>query len=122
MILGIMGALVVLNIAPVPDSLPKLLQQSPWIPGVIGVLCVAKLVSAGAVFAQLQRHQLVTTKLLGGVVGVWIGLALLLFFALWSVLPAGLVSPLLLAGAIVLFLPLTRLSFTPLALYANRHR
>jgi hypothetical protein len=91
----------------------------PW--WVAGGVCLKLLGAAGALRA-LVRSRLVETPTLTKLLSVWLLLAGGLFGLAYAIVPAGAVPVSLLAGGIVLSVPLTSLAAAPLALAWNRHR
>jgi hypothetical protein len=102
-----------------PDVAKRLRSALSWWAGAAVVL---KLLVAALALRQLVRRRLLEVPTLVKLLGTWLIAAATLFCLAYAVLPADEVSVPLLAFAIVLCLPLARLSAAPLALAWNRHR
>jgi hypothetical protein len=89
-----------------------------WMGGAVAL----KLLAGGWIMRSLLRRGIVGMPALARILAVWLLAALVLFAFAWVVLPPGSVSPVVLAFAVVLSLPLARAAAAPLALAWNRHR
>jgi hypothetical protein len=91
----------------------------PWL---LGIAVGLKFAAGAAVARGLVRKRLVPGRTLAALAAAWLavfaGLAGLL---LW-VIPSDIASPQVVAGVVVLLLPLVRVSMMPLALDWSRHR
>ncbi len=91
----------------------------PWLLASVAVL---KLALAGWSLRAVHRRELVETRLMARLLGVWLLIAVsLIAWIVWLV-PARFAEPHLVIPCVVLMLPLVRISLAPLALAFNRHR
>jgi hypothetical protein len=97
---------------------PFLHNAGGWVGGAVAL----KLLAAGVLVRSLLRRRLVGKLILARLLAGWLLAAVVLSAFAAVVLPAGSVSLPLVAGVVVLCLPLTRLAAAPLALAWNRHR
>ena len=119
---GTMGGIVLIGVLWAPSHLPQIISLVRWLPTLGLILLGLKLALVAWTFTRLYRYRQATPSQLASVAGIWLTVAVSLFFLLWWRIPAGLVTAQNLAISIALLLPIARLSLAPLALYANRHR
>jgi hypothetical protein len=102
-----------------PQRSRELLDALPLL---LGGLVALKLLAAAAVASRVVRRGLLSGRALAVALGAWAALVAGLTASSWWLLPADLVRLSVLAGVVVLAVPLTQSLLAPLALDWNRHR